>query len=107
VVDEIVSFGCPQATDSGNLLHLTHHQIEQRFAILQYLRISATAADKQYGRPLALDIDKRTAVKNEIVCKIEERLSITIAPSQQILMCNVAGTIKSKSYFLGTPSVTI
>jgi hypothetical protein len=107
LVDEIVSFGCPQATDSGNLLHLIHNQIEQHFDILQYFRLFPGPTDEQYGRPLSLDIDKRTAVKNEIFFKIEERLSMTIAPTQQIMMCNTAGTIKTKSYLLGTPSATI
>lgn len=105
IVDEVLSFGCPQATDSSNLLHLVHNTVNFDKDLLQSIINIFSSAD--YDRPLALKIDERSNHANEIFLILNEKLELLLDLNNQPLRSNITGVMTVKSYLQGQPSVMV
>lgn len=107
IVDEVISFGCPQSTDSTHLLHLVHNSVPYD-TDSGYTRENVEGAKESvYDKPLAIDISKRGAMANEIYIKLEETINATISPDRVISSALVSGTCHIKQFVTGQPYVSL
>ena len=107
IIDEVLSFGCPQATDSSNLLHLVFNTVPYDLNILPEFIQRSLFPGSGYERPLALPIEQRGKTSNEIYLVIQESVSLTLSPQNQLLRSNISGRGLIKSYLQGLPSVLL
>jgi len=107
VVDEILSFGCPQATDSTNLLHLIFNVVPESNSLIPEFITRSIFPGTSYDRPLALPCDQRSKTTNEIYLIVRETASVTMTTQNQILRSNVIGRGIIKSFLQGLPSVLL
>jgi AP-4 complex subunit mu-1 len=105
VIDEILSFGCPQATDSSNLLHLVHNIAAGDNSLLSDIIDVFTAA--MFDRPLAASAAERSSAPNEIFVIVRESLELDLNSKNQIPRCCATGRCLTKSFLQGLPSVAI
>jgi len=107
VVDEVLSFGCPQATDASSLLHLVHNTVlyDQNF-LTEFIQTELFPGEG-FNRPLALPIEQRTKSNNEVFLVISEKVSMTLTSSNQIIQSVISGMAYIKSFLQGQPSVMI
>jgi len=107
IVDEVLSFGCPQATDSSNLLHLVHNVVSYDENIITDFIKDTLFPGSTFDRPLALPLDQRLKTQNEIFLIINETVNLTLNTQNQILRCNICGKGSIKSFLQGQPSVLL
>ena len=107
IVDEVLSFGCPQATDSGNLLHLVHNTVAPKSSILNDIDFLDVFKATDYDRPLAVDARERSKSQNELYFILRENLEITLDTQNRPMRSLITGQGICKSYLQGSPSVFI
>jgi AP-4 complex subunit mu-1 len=107
VVDEVLSFGCPQATDSQTLLHLVHNEVEYEQNFLTEFIQTEIFPGEGFDRPLALATTERTKTNNEIFLIINEKLSMTMTTTNQIIQSTISGLCQLKSFLQGVPSCSL
>jgi AP-4 complex subunit mu-1 len=107
VVDEVLSFGCPQATDSQTLLHLVHNEVpyEQNF-LTEFIQTEIFPGEG-FDRPLALSTTQRSKTNNEVFLIINEKISMTISLQNQVLQTLISGLCSCKSFLQGVPSCSL
>ena len=106
VVDEAISFGCPQATDSANLLHLVHNQVSFEQNVIQDFIQNEIFAGESYDRPLAIDPQVKKST-NELYLIINEKLSMTLSSQNQVLQSTISGVCTCKSFLQGVPQCSL
>jgi AP-4 complex subunit mu-1 len=107
IVDEVLSFGCPQTTDPSALLHLVHNTAVYESDILKGFDVLNLFGMKQINRPLALTPAQRRTAPSELFLVITERLDLQLSPSNEITRCFITGTGMIKSFLEGQPSVLV
>ena len=108
IVDEVLSFGCPQATDSSNLLHLVHNAVKYNKGLnLGGVVIMSPFDDQDYDRPLALSVDQRSLFTNEVFFVLNERIEVQLNINNQVTRSTVTGVGIIKSFLQGQPSILI
>ncbi|EAY07990.1 Adaptor complexes medium subunit family protein [Trichomonas vaginalis G3] len=107
VVDEVLSFGCPQATDSSMLLHLVHNEVEYDQNFLTTFLQTEIFPGEGFDRPLALKTSERTKTNNEIFIVLSEKLSLTLTAQGNIINSNITGLCTVKSFLQSVPSCVI
>jgi len=107
IIDEVLSFGCPQATDSSNLLHLVFNTVPYDLNILPEFLQRSLFPNSGYERPLALPLEQRGKSANEIYLIIQESVSLTLNGQNQVLRSSISGRGIIKSYLQGLPSVLL
>lgn len=108
IVDEVLSFGCPQATDSSNLLHLVHNTVsyEENLEKIDLLFFDVPVGDN-YNRPLALNVNQRAESPNEVFFVLDERIEMLLTPNNQPIRSTITGVGSIKSFLKGQPSVLL
>lgn len=107
IVDEILCFGCPQATDSSNLLHLVHNTVNYQPGLLRNIDFLNVFTGAEYDRPLAVTNEQRAKSANEVFFILNERVEISLTASNQALRTTITGEGIVKSYLDGLPSILI
>ena len=107
IVDEVLSFGCPQATDSSNLLHLVHNTVAVKTSILDEIDILEVFKTTDYDRPLAVTPQERSKSQNEMYFILRENLEISVDSENRPMRTLVTGQGICKSYLHGQPSVLV
>lgn len=109
IVDEVLSFGCPQATDSTNLRHLIHNIAAKSpaQAFIDDIDVLDIIKNKDYDRPLATEQSDREKSANELFFILKENLDITLDMNNQPMRTLVTGQGVCKSYLHGQPSVML
>lgn len=107
VVDEVLAFGCPQATDSQTLLHLVHNEVPYEQNFLTGFLQTEIFPGEGFNRPLALATTERTKTNNEIFLIINEKLSMTMTAQNQVLQSTISGLCQIKSFLQGVPSCSL
>jgi hypothetical protein len=106
IVDEVLAFGCPQATDASNLMHLVHNTVPDN-DVLRKLDVLDILELKSYERPLALSSDDRRNTVSEIYLIINEVLEVTLNTNNDVLRSTVTGIGTAKSFLDGQPTVLL
>lgn len=108
IIDEVLSFGCPQATDSSNLLHLVHNTVsyEENLEKIDLLFFDLAVGDN-YNRPLAMTADKRNESPNEVFFVLDERIEMLLTMNNQPIRSTITGIGSVKSFLKGQPSILI
>ena len=107
IVDEVMSFGCPQATDSSNLLHLVHNTVNVKTSILDDIDFLDVFTKTDYDRPLAVTAQERAKSANELYFILRENLEMTVDSENRPMRVLVTGQGICKSYLQGQPSVLV
>ena len=107
IVDEVLSFGCPQATDSSNLLHLVHNTVNYDKSLLRNIDVLNVFTSSEYDRPLAVNAETRNKSTNEVFFVLNERVEMLLNSTNQALRTTITGVGMIKSYLEGSPSVLI
>jgi len=107
VVDEVLSFGCPQATDSESLLHLVYNEVPYDTNLLTTFLQTEIFIGEGYLRPLALAPTERSKTNNELFVIISEKVSLTMSVQNQILQSSISGLCSCKSFLQGLPTCYI
>lgn len=107
IVDEVLSFGCPQATDSSNLLHLVHNVVNYEPSLLKNIDFLNVFSGAEYDRPLAITPDQRAKSPNEVFFIMNERVEMALTASNQAIRTTITGVGIIKSYLDGLPSILI
>jgi AP-4 complex subunit mu-1 len=105
IVDEVLSFGCPQATDASNLLHLVHNTVAEKTSLLQDIDILDILTAVQYDRPLAAPDRAKSA--NDVYVVLREHVELTLDRNNQPLRVCITGECSCKSFLQGLPSVML
>ena len=107
IVDEALSFGCPQATDSSNMMHLVHNTVNYRSSLLRGIDVLNLFTDAEYNRPLAVTPEQRAKSTNEVFVILNERVEMMLTAQNQSIRTTITGVGIVKSYLDGQPSVFI
>lgn len=107
IVDEVLSFGCPQATDSSNLLHLVHNTVNYEPGILRTIDFMNVFTGAEYDRPLAVNQDQRAKQPNEVFFILNEKVEMLLTSSNQSIRTTITGVGTVKSYLEGLPNILI
>jgi AP-4 complex subunit mu-1 len=107
IIDEILCFGCPQATDSSNLQHLVHNTIPYDAGFLRELDVLDLLDLSHFDRPLALGPEDKGKLGNEIYFVINEAIEMVVSANNQPLRAVANGTGFVKSYLQGQPSILV
>ncbi|OHT08875.1 Adaptor complexes medium subunit family protein [Tritrichomonas foetus] len=107
IVDEVLSFGCPQATDSSNLLHLVHNTVNYEASILRGIDVLNVFTGAEYDRPLAVTPEQRSKSQNEVFFILNERVEMVLTAQNQSIRTTITGVGTVKSYLDGQPSILI
>lgn len=107
IVDEVLSFGCPQATDSSNLLHLVHNTVNYDQSLFSELMSTVFKDGQTYERPLALTVDKRSESPNEVFFILDEKIEVLLNSGNSPVRTTITGVGKIKSFLQGQPSVLV
>ena len=107
VVDEVLAFGCPQATDSQSLLHLVHNEVPYEQNIITSFIQNEIFPGELYDKPLALAKTERTKTNNEVYMVIVERISMTMTAQNQVLQTTISGICSIKSFLQNQPTISI
>ncbi|OHT10572.1 Adaptor complexes medium subunit family protein [Tritrichomonas foetus] len=107
IVDEVLSFGCPQATDSANLLHLVHNTVNYKHDLLRNIDFLNVFSGAEYERPLAVTNEQRAKFNNEVFFILNERVEMSLTANNQAIRTTITGVGTIKSYLDGLPSVLI
>jgi len=107
IIDEVLSFGCPQATDPSSLLHLVHNKVQYSPGLLKEIDVLGVFSVRQFDRPLALTNQQRDKGSNEIFFILNERLEMSLDAGNQAVRTLITGTGTIRSFLQGNPSVLI
>jgi AP-4 complex subunit mu-1 len=107
IVDEVLSFGCPQATDSWNLLHLVHNTIQLETTILEDINVLDILSPVHYDRPLAVSVSDRAKAANDVYVVHREIIELSLDRNNQALHGCITGQVTCKSYLQGLASVML
>lgn len=108
IVDEVLSMGCPQATDASNLLHLVHNTVSVESSVLETVADALELfSSAQYDRPLAITLNERSKAANECYFVLRESVELSVDRNNQALRTCVTGQCVCKSYLQGQPSVLL
>ncbi|KAH0792428.1 Adaptor complexes medium subunit family protein [Histomonas meleagridis] len=108
IVDEVLSFGCPQATDSSNLLHLVHNTVKYDKGLnLGGVVLLGPFDNQDFDRPLALSVDQRSLSTNEVFFILDERIEAQLTVDNNIIRSTITGVGTIKSFLQGQPSILI
>lgn len=107
ILDEAVSFGCPQATESGHLLHLVHNTVYRESGLINDYIEKELDPSKGFVRPLAIPIEVRNKAANDCFMVFTETLNLELSAQNRVLNSSVSGTARIKSFLLGSPSVMV
>ena len=107
IVDEVMSFGCPQATDSSSLMHLVHNTVDYDPGLLKEIDVLDVLGVKQFDRPLAITAEQRRKANNEVFFIINEKVEMMLDTNNQAVRTLIIGTGTVKSFLQGQPSVLV
>ena len=109
IIDEVLSFGCPQSTDTTNLTPLVYHTCQYQSKLLHdILKVDFGGVQKEsFFRPLALDIKQKLKMPNEIFLFLVEKLQIQMTTDNKVIRSNIIGQCYTKSFLQGSPSVLV
>ena len=107
VVDEALSFGCPQATDSQSLLHLVHNEVPYDQNFLTGFIQTELFPGEGFDKPLALAKTERTKTNNEVFLILQEKVSMTMTAQNQVLQTTISGICSIKSFLQNQPSISL
>jgi hypothetical protein len=108
IVDEVLSFGCPQVTDASLLRHLIHNVAKEKGEIMDLLReidVFQVVFDSDMNRPLAAADPSKSP--SELFFMLSEKLEVSVAMSNQIQRCLIVGEGMCKSFLAAQPSVLV
>jgi hypothetical protein len=107
IVDEVLSFGCPQATDSSNLLHLVHGTVYTEQIAFLDLDIHDFFNTAQFDRPLAVVVSERSKAGNEVYVILRESILLSVDVNNKPFHCCITGHCLCKSFLQGQPSILL
>jgi hypothetical protein len=105
VVDEAISFGCPQTTDSQTLLHLIHNEVKYEQNFLTEFIQTELSPGEGFNRPLATS--DRSKTNNEIFLILNEKISLTMTATNHLINSTISGVGQIKSFLQGVPTCSL
>ena len=107
IVEEVICFGFPQATDSTNLLHLVHNTVKYDRSLLEKIDVLNVFPEHDFDRPIAILQRKKDKLRNEMFVVLTEKLNVVLDCDNHILRCETVGSCLVKSFLQGQPVVYI
>lgn len=105
IVEEVICFGFPQATDGTNLLHLVHNTVRYDRGILREIDVLNVFPEQDFNRPIALQPRKKDKLRNQMFLILTEKLNVTLDCDNHITRCETVGSCIIKSFLQGQPIV--
>jgi AP-4 complex subunit mu-1 len=109
LLDEVMDYGLPQATDTEQLkMHVHNSAVRSRGEGPPKIQIGKpkTAAASSTFKPI--DFGKSSkASKNEIFVDILERINLVFSSGGDIVNSSIDGCIQLKSYLAGNPNIRV
>jgi hypothetical protein len=78
IIHEVLSFGCPQGTDSSDLLYLVHGTVNTDRTLLRDFDILDIFMSAELDCPLAVMVSERSESVNKMKCSFRESVILSI-----------------------------
>lgn len=102
IVDETISLGFPQTSDSNFLLEHIHNIVNNEVSIDNDI-----FPDCNFDRPLALSKGGIDKTKNDVYLILKETFDLSLTSKNKTLRSTITGNASIKSYLQGKPSILI
>jgi AP-4 complex subunit mu-1 len=105
IVDEILAFGFPQATDASSLRHLVHNTAVWEPGLWHEIDVFHIFNQSRLERPIALPPTERGSFKSEIFIIVNERILCVLNNLSETIQTCITGIGVIKSFLEGSPYI--